>query len=105
MANTTEQYQRASTFSKGIGASLESIQNRDVLLRGYEISERPMRGESTTFVAIQVSEVGDEEVQDFHAWSDSLAEKLKEVPLDALPLLIKFTRVQTGGGYRVWTFE
>ncbi len=107
VANTTPaaQYQRASTFAKGIGDNLDAIQNRDVVLRDYSVSERPMRGETATFVSLEISEVDGDEVKTYHAWSDSLAQKVNEIPKNALPLLIKFQRVNTSAGFRVWTFE
>ena len=101
------QYRRAADLVQGIGANLESIQNTDVLLKAFSIQERPMRGETRTFVKLSIAkDINKPEVAtDFHAWSDSLAEKLGELPDDSLPLLIKFVRVATSGGFRVWTFE
>lgn len=106
MADAEPQFRRASEYVKGIGESLEGIQNRDVLLRSFEVSERPMRGEPTTFVSMKVSELNAlDAVTDYHAWSESLATKLKEIPEGNLPLLVKFERVNTSGGFRVWTFS
>lgn len=106
MANTKSQYRRATEYVEGIGSNLESIANVDVILRKVSINERDMRGEKRTFVLMQISPMdNEEEVNLFHAWSDSLAEKLSEIPEDAFPVVVKFTRVATSGGFRVWTFE
>ena len=105
MASTTPTYARATDHVKGIGESLETIQNRDVLLRTFSISERSMRGDKKTFVSMQISELDNlDVVKDCHAWSESLADKLAEIPDSALPVVINFTRVATSGGFRVWTF-
>ena len=111
-------YERASSHVKGIGESLEKIADRDMLLHGFEISKRAMRGEPKTFVALSLSTVDDpENVQLFHAWSDSLADKLTDLPAErtdedetrvytlAAPLLVAFKRVSTSAGFRVSTFE
>ena len=105
MANTAPTYARATDYVKGIGANLETIQNRDVLLKSFSISERPMRGEKKTYVSLQISELDNlDVVTEYHAWSDSLADKLAEIPDSALPVVLSFQRVATSGGYRVWTF-
>jgi hypothetical protein len=111
-------YERASQYVKGIGESLEKIDGRDMLLHSYSVSQRPMRGEAKTFVALNLSTVDDpENIQLFHAWSDSLADKLNDLPSERTdedetrnyalpkPLLVQFKRVSTSGGFRVWTFE
>lgn len=106
VANEAQKYERASKFAKGIGESLDTIQNRDVLLRSYEVSERPMRGDTNTFVALKISELDQTDtIGDYHAWSESLATKLSEIPQSALPVVIKFERVNTSAGFRVWTFS
>lgn len=103
---TTKEYKRASDFVTGIGANLESIQDKDVLITHFSISERPMRGDTRTFVSMEISTKMDPtDTTLFHAWSDSLAAKLAELPDDSLPLIIKFVRVATAAGFRVWTFE
>lgn len=105
-------YARATDYVEGIGAGLESIQNNDVLLAKVRIQERDMRGEKRTFVLMDIAtdiEAYDPEKEDttklYHAWSDSLAEKLAEIPEDKFPLILKFVRVPTAGGFKVWTFE
>lgn len=109
MANAEPKYQRATDYVKGIGASLDTLQGRDVLLRRFEISERAMRGNETTFVSLVISELDNgeasQEVGEFHAWSKSLAEKLAEIPETALPVIVKFIKVTTGAGFKVWSIE
>lgn len=117
MADKTT-YARASEHVKGIGESLEKIAEKDVLLHSFTVSERSMRGEPRTFVAMQISTIDDPANQQmFHAWSDSLAEKLSDLPgarsddngerttILTEPLLIAFERVATSGGFRVWSFK
>lgn len=102
----TPQYSRASEFSRGIGANLDLVAGHDMLIHDYTVSERQMRGDVKGFVEIWLSTLDDpENKQFFHAWSDSLAEKLSELPKDSLPLVIKFMRVPTASGFKVWTFE
>jgi hypothetical protein len=114
MAETKERpkYGKASDFNVGIGDTLDKIADTEVLLLDCSISQRAMRGEQKGFVSLNI--VADVEHWDgnretgsrlFHAWSDSLAEKLKDIPANAYPVLITFTRVQTAAGFRVWTFE
>jgi len=100
-------YNRASQYVKGIGVSLDTLQGRDLLLRSYEVSERAMKGNETTFVALNLSEMEagqpSTEVIEAHAWSASLAEKLSEIPQSALPVIVQFVRVPTSAGFRVWS--
>lgn len=104
-------YGKASDYNLGIGDTLDKIADTEVLLVNAEIGERAMRGEKKGFVSLSI--VTDPEnwngdpnaVRLFHAWSDSLAEKLRDIPANAYPVLITFTRVQTAAGFRVWTFE
>ena len=118
MAKETPTYERASTYVKGIGESLEKVADRDVLVHGFSVSHRPMRGEPKTFVSLNLSTVNDPtNIQLFHAWSDSLADKLADLPAErtdeddvrvyvlASPLLLTFERVATAAGFRVWTFK
>lgn len=111
-------YGRASDHVKGIGEGLEKVANTDMLLHSFEISKRSMRGEDKTFVGMQLSTVSDPDNKVlFHAWSDSLADKLRDLPAErsdedevstfilAEPLLIKFGKVATSGGFKVWSFE
>ena len=112
MADTKERpkYGKASDYNVGIGDTLDKIADAEVLLINADISERPMRGEKKGFVSLRI--VTEPTVWDgnpsgvrlFHAWSDSLAEKLSDIPANAYPVLITFTRVQTAAGFRVWTF-
>jgi len=118
VAKETPTYERASTYVKGIGESLEKVADRDVLVHGFSVSHRPMRGEPKTFVSLNLSTVNDPtNIQLFHAWSDSLADKLADLPAErtdeddvrvyvlASPLLLTFERVATAAGFRVWTFK
>lgn len=104
-------YGRASDYNVGIGETLDRIADTEVLLINAEISERAMRGEKKGFVSLNIVPDPDgwngepEGVRLFHAWSDSLAEKLSDIPANAYPVLITFTKVQTAAGFRVWTFE
>lgn len=104
---TVPTYNRASQYVKGIGEGLDTYQGRDLLLRSYEISERAMKGKDSTFVAMQISEfnggIADTEVIEVHAWSQSLGEKLSEIPVSALPVIVSFVRVPTSAGFRVWS--
>lgn len=103
---TAQTYKRAADYVVGIGDNLDRIAGHDVLLVDYQIGDRNMRGETRKFVSLDIATVSDPaNVQRFHAWSDSLGEKLVDVPQDALPVLIKFVRVPTAGGYKVWSFE
>ena len=105
-------YRRASEFDN-FGKSLEAILDRDVILRRYSVQERNLRDRETgdkaerTFVVVYVNETDNAEVTPivYHAWSDDLANKLAEIPDDALPVLIKFVRITTGGGYKVYSYE
>jgi O-succinylbenzoate synthase len=102
----TKTYKRAAEFVEGIGDNLDTLQGRDVLLVSFEVGERAMRGEKKPFVAMSIAELDDAENPTlYHAWSESLAIKLHDIPQDELPLLVNFKRVSTTGGFRVWTFE
>lgn len=102
----TDTYKRATEYAKGIGESLDKIADKDVLLLTYERKERSMRGEPKTFVAMTIATVDDPtNGVSFHAWSESLADKLDEIPPDAFPVLVKFTKVSTAGGFKVWSIE
>lgn len=124
---TTSQYARAGQYAPGIGDNLDKLANRDVLLVHYSLDERPLSqrkdsetnddpapaptGRKTTdlativFLTIAEDVSKPEETTLFHAWSDSLAQKIAQIPTDKLPLLIMFSKVRTGGGFNVWTFE
>ena len=101
------QYARASEHVKGIGKSLETIAGKDVLLVRYEYTQRAMRGEMTGFVSLSISTdlTDPSKAEDYHAWSDSLGEKISDIPVNALPLVARFDRVPTSSGFRVWTIE
>lgn len=96
---------RGADFDTGIGDSLDKIAGQEVALLSYSISERSMRGEPRTFVEMQLDVNLDGEARTYHAWSDSLAEKLSRIPTTELPVILTFDRVATSGGFRVWTFS
>ncbi len=105
-------YRRAGEYDT-FGKSLESLLDRDVILRYYSVSERSLRDRDTkekadrTFVIVRVNEMNDEEGTPvmYHAWSEDLADKLAQIPHDDLPVIIKFLRIATAGGFKVYTFE
>lgn len=105
-------YRRASEYDT-FGKSLDALLDRDVILRYYSVQERSLRDHDTkekgdrTFVIIKVNELNDEDGTPlmYHAWSEDLADKLSQIPHDDLPLIIKFMRVQTASGFKVFTFE
>ena len=100
-------YNRATEYVKGIGDNLDTFQGRDLLLRRFSISERPMKGKETAFVAMVVSEfeagIPSDELNEVHAWSRSLADKLAEIPESALPVVVSFVKVPTSSGFKVWS--
>lgn len=104
-------YRRASEFDT-FGKNLDSLLERDVILRRYSISERPITDRETkerenrAFVNVWINEVGDpdSEPKVYHAWSEPLANKLAQIPDDQLPVLIKFLKVPGAQG-NVLTFE
>lgn len=114
-------YERAADKIEGIGSNLDKIAGRDMLLHSFILDERPMRGDDKAFVTMSISDVDSpDEVIKYHAWSDSLAEKLAQlspnyVPGEPLtlpfsytlsePLLVSFVRSPTASGFRVWTIE
>lgn len=110
---TTNTMKRAGSYDT-FGKSLDSLLDRDVILRRYSIQERGLRDRETkekedrTFVLVYINEMDDADGVDpqiYHAWSGDLADKLAQIPNDDLPVLIKFMRVPTGGGFKVYTFE
>ena len=107
MAPQQPTYRRASEFAENIGENLDALAGRDVLLVAYEITARAFKGEIRPFItmAIALDPAAPEQSSVYHSWSESLAEKLGLVPQDALPVLIRFTRVSTSRGYRVWSYE
>ena len=106
-------YRRAAEFDT-FGKNLDSLLERDVILRRYSISERPITDRETherdnkAFVNVWINEVSDpdSEPKVYHAWSEPLANKLAQIPDDAMAsgLLIKFLKVPGAQG-NVLTFE
>jgi len=92
MATTT--IKRASTFSPGIGLKLDDpdngIMDQDVTVTKVWIGERTYDGEMRPIVLITL-----DNGKIYHAWSESLAAKMSEIPLDEFPLLFKFVKVPT----------
>ena len=107
MANSNNKpARRASDYVKGIGEPLDTLFGRDVVLRGFDIDNaRPFKGETATIVLMEISEVDSDEVATYHAWSQSLAIKLDELPRNELPLLIAFKKVRTSAGFMTIIFE
>lgn len=113
MATTgkTSEYRRAIEFDT-FGKNLDTLLDRDVILRRFSISERPITDRDTkersdkAFVNVWVNELNDQESEPkvYHAWSEPLANKLAQIPDDALPVLIKFIKVPGAQG-NVLTFE
>lgn len=110
MATTATQskYRRASEFIQGIGANLDTIAGKDVLLWEFTVEpERKFGNGTNTFVSMKISTMDDEEnIQLFHAWSESLATRLEELNgADgvAYPLIVKFEKANTSSGQKVWT--
>lgn len=100
MATTSNTPKRASAFAPGIGQSLDRILNSDVVVQKVWIGERSMDGEMRAIVLLTLED-GDL----YHAWSDSLAEKISGIPEDAYPLTFKFVKTTTRRGFNVYTFE
>ena len=99
MATTT--VKRASTFAPGIGKNLDAILGTDVIVTKVTLTERSFAGEPS---AIAIIELDNGEV--YHAWSESLCEKLSQIPVEEFPLTFKFVRVPTRtAGQTVLTFE
>lgn len=101
---------RASDFIEGIGPGIDQVQNRDMVLRNFDVSNRPMRGESAVFCSIGLSELDSDgaptdEVTQYHAWSESLAEKLNQIGTGNLPVIVQFAKERTGSGFQVWTIK
>ncbi len=100
MATVSNTTKRASSFAPGIGQSLDKILGQDVIVEKVWIGERSMEGEQRPIVLITLSDGSL-----FHAWSDSLAEKIAEIPTSEFPLTFKFVKSVTRRGFNVYTFE
>jgi len=104
--NNTPKYERAADKIEGIGKTLDSLNGQDVLLHDFSITERSMRGDTKTFVSLTISKINTpDEVETYHAWSESLAEKVAQLDKDELPMIASFVKSTTAGGFRVWTIE
>lgn len=102
----TSQYRRASDFIKGLGESLDKIAGTDMLLHEYVIEEgRAIGDKENTLVTMVLSTLDDpENKQKFHAWSQSVADRLTELTNSEaeMPVVIQFNRVPTSRGFKVW---
>jgi hypothetical protein len=99
-------YNRAADKIEGIGKNLDTIAGRDMLLHDFSITERPMRGDDKAFVALILSEVATpNDKENYHAWSESIAEKIAQLDKADLPMVVNFVRVSTASGFRVWSIE
>jgi len=102
--------ERGASYVKGLGANLDAIQGRDVVLRGFTTEPRTIRGNDTTLVNMDISELNskgdaDTEIKEYHAFSTPLAQRLSDIPDDAFPVLVKFVKSKTGSGFSVWSIE
>src|ERR1044071_1739343 len=106
-ATKTSQYRRASEYIKGLGENLDKIAGVDMLLHDFTIEEgRAIGDKENTLVTMELSTVDDPaNKQKFHAWSQSVADRLTELTnAEAeLPLVIQFNRVPTTKGFKVWS--
>lgn len=109
MATKTEtsQYRRASDTIKGLGENLDKIAGVDMLLHEFTIEEgRQVGDKENTLVTMFLSTISDPESKvQFHAWSQSVADRLTELTNAEveLPVIIQFNRVPTAKGFKVWT--
>ncbi len=81
---------RASDYAPGIGKNLTDILDKDVIVAKVSVSERNFDGEQRPMVMITL-----QDGSLYHAWSESLADKISEIPDEAYPLTFKFIRVAT----------
>lgn len=101
---TAKNYKRATDFVKGIGKSLPA--NVDMLLIRFTVDARTFSGSERAIVYMTLAPVDEpENVDEYHAWSDSLAQKLAEIPDDVLPLVVRFVKTRTRAGFEVWNIE
>jgi hypothetical protein len=105
-AKQTSEYRRASEYIKGLGESLDKIAGTDMLLHEFTIEEgRAIGDKENTLVTMELSTLSDPENKiKFHAWSQSVADRLTELTNAeaVLPLVIQFNRVPTSRGFKVW---
>lgn len=95
---------RISRYVKGIGERLDGIANEDVTVLAVRVGTRPMQGSEKSYVELDIADANGEAVL-YHAWSDSLAEKLADIPAEAFPLTARFFKTRTGGGFEIWNVE
>ncbi len=86
----TTEVRRASTFAPGIGKNLTDILDTDVIVSKIWIGERNFDGDKRPIVLITLANG-----ELYHAWSESLADKISEIPEDQYPLTFKFVKVPT----------
>lgn len=100
------QYKRVGDYDKTFGEKLDEIEGKDVILHSYSVGQREMTrdGETgmRTFVIMEISDEADSPVRTYHAWSDSVAEKLTIIEKEHFPLVATFSKVTTGSGRTVW---
>lgn len=98
---TDKQYKRASTFAPGIGKNITELLDEDVVVVKAWVGERPFDGEPSPIVIVTL-----EDGSIYHAWSESLAEKISQVPEAEFPLMFRFVRIPTRvAGQSVISFE
>lgn len=111
MANTSTpvQYRRASDYIQGLGENLDKIEGTDMLLHSFEVEEeRPFGDGTSTLVTMQLSTIDDPEVLvTFHAWSDAIASRLREMESNdaKYPVIVNFAKTKTRRGFTVWTVK
>ncbi len=115
MATTTStsKYRRATEFTKGLGANLDIIEGKDVILFEYEVERGRKYGDGTNdLVTMTIATIDDEDnKQLFHAWSSSLCDRFDELTANdteaaALPLIVAFDRVPTSKpGFKAWVMK
>ena len=92
---------RAATFAPGIGLGIATILDKDVVVSKAWIGERNFDGEARPIVIVTL-----DDGNVYHAWSQSLADKIGEIPEDQYPLTFKFVKLPTRRpGQTVLSFE
>lgn len=102
---TTQTPARATSFVTGIGANIDSLLGRDVILHSCSIDTRPVgKNPETPFAIMEISEVGGDEVATYHV-SGAVVNKLAEVPLSAYPVTVKFVKTRGSSGFSFYNIE
>ena len=110
---TAPSYQRAGSFSNGIGNTLDALSGKDVLITELSVGKRRVfdqRQDATVerdfvHMVLAADPSKPEQTGEYHAWSAALAERLSAIPASSLPVLARFTRVKTANGFAAWVVE